>query len=334
MHFHWRKLLFWCLPLAVIGSLGWLLVAQVPPPQFLDPIFGVSFDRDYAEFLRLDPERLFITLLDEWGFRYLRLGAHWDKTEPELGKFSFDRLDWYLNQAQLRRAKVILTIGQKTPRWPECHLPAWALALPAADYQAALANYLKKVVERYKNNPALEAWQVENEPFLPFGNCPKFSPARLAAEIALVRSLDAVHPVAVSDSGELSSWRRTARAGDWFGTTLYRVVWNPIIGYWSYDRLLPAGFYRLKLWLNRRTSERAYVIELQAEPWMPDKNILELPLSEQAKSMDLERLKKNVAFTAAIGLPRAYLWGAEWWEWMRGKGHLEFGNYVKELKKY
>ena len=62
--------------------------------------------------------------------------------------------------------KVALVVGQKTPRWPECHIPKWANQLTDNKYQIAVKEYVKYVVEKYKNHPALDIWQVENEPLL------------------------------------------------------------------------------------------------------------------------------------------------------------------------
>jgi hypothetical protein len=50
--------------------------------------------------------------------------------------------------------------------------------------------------------------------------------------------------------------------------------------------------------------------------------------------MGLPRLKKNVDFAARTGMPRAYLWGAEWWYWLASKGEHEIADYIIQLKKY
>jgi len=42
----------------------------------------------------------------------------------------------------------------------------------------------------------------------------------------------------------LSSWRKEWDIGDIFGTTMYRVVWNNLMGYFRYP--LPASFYKFK----------------------------------------------------------------------------------------
>ncbi len=295
-------------------------------------ILGVSFDPVFARYLGLSAGETYFKVLDDWKFKYIRLAAHWNQVETAPGVFNFDDLDWYVSEAGKRGAKITLAIGQKTPRWPECHIPVWASKLSAKEFTAARLKYIAAVVTHYRSNQFLEMWQVENEPFLPFGECPAFSTDELRQELNLVKQLDANHPRMVTDSGELSTWRRTATVAEYFGTTMYRVVWNKYLGYTSYD-WLPAAFYRLKLWLVGRSVNTAFVSELQAEPWIPGQHIVDVALSEQAKSMDLTRLKKNIDYARKIGLPRAYLWGAEWWEWMGKTGHSEITDYIKNVSK-
>jgi hypothetical protein len=136
----------------------------------------------------------------------------------------------------------------------------------------------------------------------------------------------------ITDSGELHFWQTTARAGDLFGSTLYRVVWNKEFGYIHYDWLSPA-WYRFKLWLANRSPETAYVIELQAEPWLPDTPIKDVTLEEQNKSMNLVQLQANIDFAKRLGFARIYLWGAEWWYYEQLRGNEEIAAYIEQLEK-
>lgn len=296
-------------------------------------IFGVSFSPQYARYLGLDMEKTYKTIIDDWQFKYIRLSAQWDWIEKTKGQYDFKELDYLMDEAKKRNVKATIAIGRKTPRWPECHLPEWAKKLTYAEYKPLLLNFIKTTVERYKNHSALEIWQVENEPFLAFGLCGVMSEQDFKAEIQLVKKADSQHPVMATDSGELSTWRKTARAGDLFGTTIYRVVWNKYLGFFNYD-LLPAVYYRLKLWLWNRDLNTAYISELQAEPWIPNIDLSHTPLSEQFKSMDIVRLKKNIEYAQKTNMSRAYLWGAEWWQWMKEKQtKVEYVDFVKMLKK-
>ncbi len=298
-------------------------------------VWGASFSSEYSSYLGLNPKDVLNTILVDWGFRNLRLSAQWNEIEKQPGVYDFSNIDWQLEAAAAQGAKVVLAIGQKTPRWPECHIPTWATKLSDDEYQKALQKYITLTVNRYRNHAALEIWQVENEPFLPFGGdtCRPFQSNWLKDEIAMVRALDSGHQILVSDSGELSSWRKTAKAGDLFGTTMYRVVWNKYLGYWNYD-WIPPIFYRAKLWLNGQSTTQAFVMELQAEPWMPDNTVMSTDIVEQYRSLDLPRLRKNMEFAVRVGWPRTYLWGAEWWYWLNTKGHPEFADFITKLRKF
>ncbi len=297
-------------------------------------IYGVSFSTEYANYLGFDSKDVFSKILNEWNFRYIRLSAQWNLIEKNKGEYNWQNLDWMMQEAASRNAKVMLAVGHKTPRWPECHTPSWIDFSTQEKHKPDLERFIKLVVERYKNHPALELWQVENEPFLGFGNCEPISLEELKEEISWVKQLDSNHPVIVTDSGELSFWRKTALMTDLFGTTLYRVVWNKTIGYFSYDWIIPSFVYKVKLWLNGRDVETAYITELQAEPWVADdKDLFSTSIPDQFKSMSLERLKKNISFAEKTGMPRAYLWGAEWWYWLEKKNETDIPNYIKQMKK-
>ncbi|MFH1099159.1 MAG: beta-galactosidase [Candidatus Uhrbacteria bacterium] len=311
--------------IALIGILalcfaGYALLFVVPSVQRSQSL-GIQFSTAHARWLGLDWQKTYIALLDDLGVRSFRLGAYWnDLSIPGTALYNFDDLDWMLAEAQRRGATVILAVGRRLPRWPECHVPDWVRALPEQGQREALLEYERAVVERYRDHPALRVWQVENEPLLSlFGECPPPDRALLEREVALVRSLDRQHPILITDSGELSMWMRTSAIGDLLGTTMYRVVWNPIVGYWSYDHIVPPAFYRLKAWLAGVPAERMIVSELQAEPWVPRGDILSVSLAEQRQSMDAERLRRNVTFARATGFSEAYLWGAEYWYWLKEK---------------
>lgn len=295
-------------------------------------VYGVSFNSEYANYLGLDDGKVFTSILDDWHFRYIRLSAQWNLLEPKKGEYDFRKLDWQMDEAQKRHAKVIIAVGQKTPRWPECHIPGWTLLLSEPAYRQALNQYITTVIQRYRNHPALEMWQIENEPFLDFGVCPAFTETELKQEIAIVKTIDTHHPTLTSDSGELSMWFDTGHATDFFGTTLYRVVWNQWLGYMNYN-WVPADAYKLKMLVSGVKASRMFVTELQAEPWIAGKPFSAVPVEEQYQSMNLAQLKKNVTFAATLGVPRAYLWGAEWWYWLREHGVTDIPDYISSLKK-
>lgn len=294
--------------------------------------YGISFSKEHAESLGLDWKQTYLAMLDELKPKYIRISATWMETEPEQGKKNGSAVDWQMLEAAKRGVKVTLVVGQKAPRWPECHVPGWANDLSGDDYRQAAKDYVRYAVERYRNHPALEIWQVENEPYIKFrfGECEKFDESLVKEEIDLVHSLDTRHKIMVTDSGELSTWISASRAGDIFGTTVYRIVRTPSGWYWRYD-WMPAGFYKWKAKLFNRSYDDFFVSELQAEPWFVDSNPTDTDLSEQEKTMNPDRLKSHLKYVERIGVSRAYLWGVEWWYWMKERqGDGRYWEMVRE----
>ncbi len=294
--------------------------------------YGVTFTPSYARYLGLNWQRLYLAILDDLGVRQIRLSAHWDDIEPVKGQWDFRELDWEVVEASKRGARVVLAVGRKLPRWPECRVPAWAKAQEPAVLEQSLLLMLETVVTRYRAHPAVSAWQVENEPFFSFGNCSVPSLAFYRSEIETVRRLDPSRPILATDSGELGSWISLAREADGVGVSMYQMTWNPIIGYFSYP--VPPAFYRRKSSLVRwATSKSVFLSELQMEPWLPDQSIHNLPYSELEKSFTIERFRNNLRFARDAGFDIQYLWGVEWWAWAVGRGHPEFWEAAQKLFK-
>jgi len=299
------------------------------------PNWGLTFSQYYAEKeLGLDFKKVYQDLLNEFKVKNLRLIAYWDYLEPEKGKFNFEDLDWQIKEAEKHDKEIILVIGLRVPRWPECHYPSWAKDLPEKDLEENLLAYFKEVVNHYKDYSSLIAWQVENEPlFGVFGDCPKPSKKLLKEEINLVKSMDdKKRPILVTDSGELSSWFNSAGLSEIFGTTCYRIVWNNFFG--SYKHFWPPVFYTLRAFLVEKftKSEEVIIAELQAEPWATrERSIANIPLKEQTKYFKLKDLKDNLEFARKTGIKKIYLWGVEWWYWRKLQGDESFWEKAKEI---
>jgi hypothetical protein len=276
--------------------------------------YGVTFSKKQAEELDLNWQETFRALLG-LGVKKLRLPAYWNEIEISQDEFNWDDLDWQLEQADKRGVEVILAVGGRLPRWPECHFPGWASKLTKSKREQKILEYIEKVVLRYIGNPAIVAWQIENEPFLShFGDCPEFSSKFLDKEIALVRSFDD-RPIVITDSGELSIWIPAARRADIFGTTMYRDTYSRALKRYIHYPIRP-GFFRFKKNITSIFAhpDKWIVIELQAEPWgpIPFQN---LSKEERDKTMNLEKFKAILEFARQAGFREFYLWGAEWWYW-------------------
>jgi len=298
--------------------------------------WGVSFDPYYAESLGLDWREVYLALLDEVGVRNFRLVALWDAVEPEDNRFDFERLDFQLSEAEARGAKVILGVGRRLPRWPECHIPEWARGLSEEEHLGEIAELLPRIVDRYRESPALEYWQVENEPYVGFfGECPGPSVPFVKEGSRIIKSRDPAHPVLVTDSGEISTWLPTALLGDHLGISMYRKIFdgNYTQLYLSYRPFFPQWYYRVKANVYRALGllETVFVSELQAEPW-GRRPLTETTLEEQYETLSPEQLRYNLEFARSTGFDRIYLWGAEWWFYAKDKLEVpEFLEIVSAL---
>jgi hypothetical protein len=308
-----------------VGILGffvlfiWLNLPTRPGDQAAR--LGVTYSDRYAEALGLDPQQTLQAILGDLGVKQVRLPVYWDRIESMRGAYDFTSLDWQVDMAAQYHARVILVVGQRVPRWPECFIPEWAQQ-DTMLRQEALLDFIRTTVERYRERPEVVIWQVENEAFLDqrFGICPPLDVVFLDREIALVRTTDPTRPILMTDSGELSLWYQAAGRGDLFGTTLYRDLWHPLVGYVSYP--IGPNFFLAKKWFIHLMvhQDRLMVIELQAEPWARGW-VGDTPLPEQFVTMDEHKLRANIDYARRLGVSDIYLWGAEWWYWLKEVKH-------------
>lgn len=323
--------------LAIIGALVALYFAvsqaySARPSR--EPTWGVSFSQYYAmEELGLDWREAYRAILDELRPDRVRLVAYWRYLEPARGTFDFSDLDYEIAEAERRQVKVILAVGQRVPRWPECHWPAWARDLDREPFRGAVNKFIETVVRRYLDSPAVVMWQVENEPlFNLFGECPPASRTFLKEQVTLVKAIDRYRPVMVTDTGEFSLWWRSGGISEVLGTTLYRVAWSQYLGWGKH--FLPSFFYSLRADLVRALSgtKKVIIAELQVEPWAPNrKRLVDFSLEDQISHFDLAQLKENVNFARATRLPEAYLWGVEWWYWRKLHNDPTFWDFGRQL---
>ncbi len=314
-----RKLKIILLVVLIVLAPVFIFLFVGRPAPHEDIVWGINFSEKHAVNLGLDWQELYLAILDDLGARHIKLAVHWDMIEPEKDRYFFDHLDKQVEEAEKRQAEVMLVMGMKTPRWPECHLPGWAHDLDKAAQQAEILKMIETVVRRYKDSPAIAMWQVENEPFFPFGDCPWTDINFLKKEVELVRSLDHLNrPIVISDTGEMSLWIRAARLGDKVGTTMYKKVWFHEVGLYVTYPFPPIFYYRKARLIDFLFNKEVICVELQAEPWGP-KLLYDSPLDEQEKTMNLRQLQDNVDFARRTGLRKFYLWGTEWWYWMKVK---------------
>jgi hypothetical protein len=293
--------------------------------------WGVTFSTEYAKSLGLDWKKVYTATLDDLKVRHLRIPIYWDEIQPVAGPYNFNDVDWMMSEAQKRGAKVLLVVGRRVPRWPECHTPDWVSKQGLKFENQQLLKLVAAEVEHFKGSPALDSWQLENEPLLGvFGECPPPDPALLVEERNVLKSIDSTHPVVITDSGELSIWLPTGIKADILGISMYRVTWNKWFGYFYYP-ITPAYYWK-KADALYPIIKKVIVTELQAEPWPSDqRSIPDTPIAEQYKSMNIATFNNNIEFARRVGFPDVYLWGVEWWYWIKERGNSDFWNAAKVL---
>jgi hypothetical protein len=322
-------IIFVIIILALLLS-GYLFLGSAPDADKIT--WGVNFSQKHAQNLGLDWKETYSAFLDDLAVKNIKLATYWDLIEKNKGEYNFEDLDWQIKKAEEKDVKILLVIGMKTPRWPECHIPDWAKGLNKEEQQERISNLIEKIVLRYRDSSVISIWQVENEPFFPFGECPWVDKDFLRKEIELVKSLDLQHrPVLISESGEFPLWIMAAQFGDVVGVTMYKKVWVHQVGVYLTYPFPPVFYYRKAEIVRKLFGKEVIGIELQAEPWGP-KLLYESSLEEQEKTMNLEQFKYNINFAKKTGLDTHYLWGAEWWYWMKEKqNQTEIWEEAKKL---
>lgn len=293
--------------------------------------FGVTFSTKFCSEMGMDWKEVYLAVLDDLNVKEIRLPIYWDDIEKTDGVYDFSDYDYMIREGAKRNVHFIVNIGWRLPRWPECHAPEWAQTKSLAATQASTLTMLDTVVNHYKDERSITTWQIENEPFLDvFGVCPPSDENFFKKEVELVRNEDS-RPILVSATGELSWWRKEAKYGDFFGSTVYRVVWGPYTKYFRYP--IPSWFYRFKAYLAGIKPENRYVVELQAEPWVPKGKMIYLSKEEANKSFNIEQFKANLQYAVDINFKKTYLWGVEWWYYQYKFGDKSYWELARTIFK-
>lgn len=337
----WHKAAVVCIGLLLLciggmyGIARWYIAGSQNKPLVL----GASFIPAYAEGLGLNPQETMDALITDVGVRHFRLVSYWNQMGPEQGEYDFSVLDWQFAKAEASGSKVTLSLGLRQPRWPECHMPDWAKAKTVTEWQPALEAYMRAVIQRYKNSPALDSYQVENEFFLKgFGECETIPGSmerwRLVREYNLVKKADPAHRVIISRSNNALGTPVGEPTPDEFGISIYKRVWDGGFSKRYLEYPFPAWFYGFVAGSQKLLTGRDMIIhELQAESWGPNgKHLSEIGVAEANKSFNAERFRHRVEFGKATGMREIYLWGAEYWYYrLQQQNDPSLWNVAKEI---
>lgn len=295
-----------------------------------NPDYGVSFSTLYAEYLGLDALETFDAVISEIPVKHIRVPVYWNSIEQVPGVYDFSQIDYMMDQAAENDIGITLAIGLKVPRWPECFIPDWADQNNRKEFKNSFFLMINQIVERYRDHPSLEKWQVENEPFFPFGECPLPEPSWFYQEIDFVRMLDLSHLIQSTTSGEQSLWFLRTSGNDVLGVSLYREVWNKTIGVFIFPH--PPIIYTLQRMLAEPFLDSIIISELQMEPWIPeDIADVNLTIKDFYEMFPVEDMQQGFDFAGLIGVDEIDLWGVEWWYYMKEHGEPRLWEKAIEL---
>ncbi|HZC40092.1 MAG TPA: beta-galactosidase, partial [Streptosporangiaceae bacterium] len=326
---------------------------QVPVEPRGRAQLGISFRPLQAQSLGLDPREALAELVTH-PFEMIRLAAYWDRMEPQPGAFDPADLDWQVDAAERAGKQIIIGVGAvKNFGYPEFFVPPHRLPEPLREGSlvgpgshpsllAAATGFAAQVARRYRDRPAVIAWQVEHEAVDPLGleHSWRLSARFAAEEVAAVRAADPGRPVLLngflptSTPVRVMQWWRSRDQGD-----SLRVAQQlaDIVGIDFYPRhaVASAGGRTLYLdgsrlagqqrrwrealrWAAAAPGRRLMIAEGQAEPW---EAVTTPPSPDGAGAYsclpeDVIR-NYNQSLRTCRELPGgawAYLfWGAEYW---------------------
>lgn len=296
---------------------------------------GTTFAAGYCRYLGLDPKKTLDEII-KLDLNPVRIGIYWEEVETKPGEFNFSNFDWITEKLTEAKIDIILAIGAKTPRWPEFHLPDFIKKkydfkekekINSLSFFQDVRLYLKTILNHYKNILAIKYIQVENEPFEPFGPDKwTIHPDFLAKEIDLVKTLTkkplictngGMDPVPVWLASLNGKYQRLetclAQNVDYIGLDVYPVIPQEVLGKFYYFRTNQSHWNKLAQIKKQIESsgKKAWITELQAEPWEPEPMDTKNHLGNS--SCNPELVKDYLKKAQEIGFEVILLWGAEFW---------------------
>jgi hypothetical protein len=330
---------------------------------------GISFRPPQVEALGLDTPTTMRTLL-KYPFQVIRLGAYWNRIEPEPDQFHPQELDWQVDAAEQAGKQIILCVGPlKTFSYPEFFVPAHHLRQPLREgaliqpnahlsLLAAATEFVTRIVERYRDRKAIVAWQVEHEPVDPLGmeHSWRLTAEFVEKEVKAVTDADQTRPIVMTGflptslPVRLQQWWRTRDQGDSLSVA-QRLADVVGIDFYPRHALVSVGGVTLYLdgskspWQQRRRRQlfawarsngrRLMITEGQAEPWetvTTPPNPHDLAMYSCMPEQVIENYNQCMLWARQGDFPLdAYLfWGAEYWTLRERSGD---SSYLKAFTR-
>jgi beta-galactosidase len=169
-----------CIVLLLAGLAG-IAFPQASPPQkpYLNTVlYGASYYHEYMPYERLEQD---VILMEEAGITVVRMGESvWGSWEPREGQFEFAWMDRIIDRLHKAHIKVIFgTPTYSIPVWlyhkhPEILVtklgeqksyygPRQNMDITNPIYLFYAERVIRKLMEHYKDHPAIIGWQIDNE---------------------------------------------------------------------------------------------------------------------------------------------------------------------------
>lgn len=287
---------------------------------------GIPVKESFQNICRLKPD-------------ILRLCTYWD----EIDEKGFKTTDYLIATANELGIPTVLTVGVKSPRYKEFWLPervekrlksSWKVFGNEGWQIDETLVHCGRVVERYRDIPTLQYFQVENEPlnklWVTHGRA--LSSKLLKAEVGLVRELKRpTQGIVLTNSIDHTN---PFSLFDWVGFYKSMTFSPDAVGVNFYDKIaLSKSVYLKRNFLYRRKARfwskqlkakgiEPWGTEIQAEPWEAERlvciNSRRYPSSSPEQAEKLMQEVKEDGYTTRVW------WGREYWEWCRRQGYNEW----------
>ncbi|MDQ3239078.1 MAG: beta-galactosidase [bacterium] len=318
-------------------------------------VLGTTFSQLQCKYLKLDYLECLKSLC-ALPFDVIRISAYWDEIETHPNSFDYSVLDTIFQQISNTNLKIILCLGIKVPRWPEFHIPKYLREKYDINKKnQTIDNYdeitqkssdfLKQTILRYKNNPQLKYFLIENEGL----NNAEFTKGRhlsygfIRSQVNLVNllKLPTQRVMCTNAIDLLPPWskdgdyiKQSTQLADAVGINVYNkvpasdnVYIEPSIFYW----------HKLNSWKNyiRSQGREVWITESQAEPWekyngkgtvVHTKNIHNPSSSPESAIALSSRLVR-------IGFDNILLWGCEHWYYHKKNNRSWWWDMIQSYAK-
>jgi beta-galactosidase len=152
--------------------------AQFSPAKMDTVLYGAAYYPEYMPYERMEKD---VELMQKAGITVVRMGeSSWGLWEPEEGRFEFAWMDRVIDR--MHKAGIRVVMGT-----PTYSIPAWLYKkhpeivvtklggqylyfglrqntdLSNPTYRYYCERVIRKLLEHYKNNPAVIGWQIDNE---------------------------------------------------------------------------------------------------------------------------------------------------------------------------